>query len=400
VIVELDGVTRRYGGEPAVEDVSFGVAAGELVAVLGPSGCGKTTLVQAIAGHVRPTAGRIRLRGRDVTGDPPESRRIGLVFQESTLYPHMTAFENVAYGVAAREDDPESRAATVTEYLDLVGLDDQGDASPGSLSGGQRRRVELARALAPEPDLLVLDEPLSALDRSLRTRLRDAIARIHRETGVTTLFVTHDQRDAMAVADRLVVMADGRVAATGPPRELYEAPSTPFVASFLGRSTSVSGTLTGTNPLRVAIGDTAVRVDAAAGDREPGDAVTCHVRPRALGLRRDGDATRLPDDDSSTRATADDDSSTRATAGGADSARLPGEVTAVADAGRHYDVSVRVASGDELVTECTAAPPAVGESVAIELPEGGVTLFGPGFEPSTAAGSGPTPAGRPDDGTE
>lgn len=399
MIVELDGVTRRYGGEPAVEDVSFDVGAGELVAVLGPSGCGKTTLVQAIAGHVRPTTGRIRLRGRDVTDDPPESRRIGLVFQESTLYPHMTAFENVAYGVAAREDDPENRAATVTAYLDLVGLGDQRDASPSALSGGQRRRVELARALAPEPDLLVLDEPLSALDRSLRTRLRDAIARIHRKTGVTTLFVTHDQRDAMAVADRLVVMADGRVAATGPPRELYASPPTPFVASFLGRSTSVSGTLTGTDPLRVSIGDTDVRVDAAAGDREPGDAVTCHVRPRALELRRDGDATR-PTDGDATRPTDGDDGSTRAPEGSAAPTRsLPGEVTAVADAGRHYDVSVRVASGEELVAECTAAPPAVGESAAVELPDGGVTLFGPGVEPSTAAGPNPTPVERLDDGT-
>lgn len=367
MIVELDGVTHRYDGEAAVENVSFGVESGELVALLGPSGCGKTTLVQAIAGHVRPTAGRIRLRERDVTDDPPESRQIGLVFQEPTLYPHMTTFENVAYGVAAREDDPERRAAIVTEYLDLVALGDQRDAHPSALSGGQRRRVELARALAPEPDLLVLDEPLSALDRSLRTQLRDAIARIHRETGVATLFVTHDQRDAMAVADRLVVMTGGRVAAVGTPRQLYESPTTPFVASFLGRSTAVSGRLVATDPPRIAVGEREIGADAAAGEWEPGDAVTCHVRPRALTLQSGGDA---------------------------DPGRsLHGEVTAVTDAGRHYDVSVRVASGEELVVECTTAPPVVGESVAVELPDRGVTLFGPGFEPSTAAstGSGPAP---------
>ena len=365
MILELDDITHRYDGEAAVEDVSFGAESGELVALLGPSGCGKTTLVQAIAGHVRPTAGRIRLRGRDATDDPPESRRIGLVFQESTLYPHMTASENVAYGVAAREDDPERRAAIVAEYLDLVGLGGQQDASPTALSGGQRRRVELARALAPEPDLLVLDEPLSALDRSLRTRLREAIARIHRETGVATLFVTHDQRDAMAVADRLVVMVDGRVAAIGAPRQLYESPPTPFVASFLGRSTTVSGRLVATDPPLVAVGGREIRVDAAPGDREPGDRVTCHARPRALELRPDG---------------------------GGDPARsLPGEVTAVADAGRHYDVSVRVASGEELVVECTAAPPAVGASVGVAFPDTGVTLLGPAFEPSTP----PTPAANP-----
>jgi ABC-type Fe3+/spermidine/putrescine transport system ATPase subunit len=370
VIVELDGVTHRYDGEAAVEDVSFGVESGELVALLGPSGCGKTTLVHAIAGHIHPTAGRIRLRGRDVTDDPPESRRIGLVFQESTLYPHMTASENVAYGVAAHEDDPERRAATVTEYLDLVALSDQRDASPGGLSGGQRRRVELARALAPEPDLLVLDEPLSALDRALRTQLREVIARIHRETGVATLFVTHDQRDAMAVADRLVVMTGGRVAATGTPRALYESPPTPFVASFLGRSTAVSGRLVATDPPRVAVGEREIRVDAVAGDRQPGDRVTCHVRPRALNLGGDSDPDRS----------------------------LYGEVTAVADVGHHYDVSIRVAPDDELRVECTAAPPGVGESVAIEFPDTGVTLFDPGFEPSTAANPGPMI--RSEDGAE
>ena len=370
MIVELDGITHRYNDEAAVEDVSFGVESGELVALLGPSGCGKTTLVQAIAGHIRPTAGRIRLRGRDVTDDPPESRRIGLVFQESTLYPHMTAFENVAYGVAAREDDPERRAAIATEYLDLVALGDQRDASPGGLSGGQRRRVELARALAPEPDLLVLDEPLSALDRALRTQLRDVIAQIHRETGVATLFVTHDQRDAMAVADRLVVMTAGRVAATGTPRALYESPPTPFVASFLGRSTAVSGRLVATDPPRVAVGDRELRVDAAVGDRQSSDRVTCHARPRALKLGDGGDPNRS----------------------------LYGEVTAVADAGRHYDVSVCVAPDEELRVECTAAPPGVGESVAIEFPDTGVTLFDPAFDPSTAANTGAT--GRAADSTE
>ena len=352
MILELDGVTHRYDedGDPAVADVRFGVASGELVGVLGPSGCGKTTLVQAIAGHLRPESGRVLLRGADVTDDSPESRRIGVVFQEPTVYPHMSVFENVAYGVAARDDDPADRAAIVGEYVKLMGLADRSDAAPGSLSGGQRRRVELARALAPGPDLLVLDEPLSALDRSLRTRLRDEIARIHRETGVATLFVTHDQADAMAVADRLVVMAGGRVAAVGTPRDLYESPPTPFVASFLGRSTTVRGTLVGTSPPRVAVAGSEVTLPAATTDRAAGDAVICHVRPRDLVVR----------------------------AGGADPSRsLPGTVTAVADAGRRYDVRVAVADGQELVVERTDDPPSVGASVAVELPAGAVTVFGP-----------------------
>ena len=364
MILELDRVTHHYGGdEPAVADVSIGVESGELVGLLGPSGCGKTTLVRAIAGHLRPTSGRVRLRGVDVTDDPPESRRIGLVFQEPTLYPHMTVAENVAYGVAAREDDPGRRDAVVAEYLELMGLADRGDEAPGSLSGGQRRRVELARALAPQPDLLVLDEPLSALDRSLRTRLREAIRRIHRETGVATLFVTHDQADALAVADRLVVMAGGRVDAVGPPRALYEAPPTPFVASFLGRSTAVHGRLVGASPPRVAVGDAELELPEATTERSVGDDVTCHLRPRDLRLEEDADPTRS----------------------------LRGAVTAVRDAGRRYDVRVEVAPGEEVVVERTATPPSVGESVVIDIPEGSATLFGPAYETPLAPESKPEP---------
>lgn len=368
MILELDGITHRYDGEPAVTDVSVGVGSGELVALLGPSGCGKTTLVQAVAGHRRPTSGRVLLRGVDVTDDPPESRRIGLVFQEPTLYPHMTVAENVAYGVAARDDGPGQRDAVVAEYLELVGLGDRAEATPGSLSGGQRRRVELARALAPEPDLLVLDEPLSALDRSLRTRLREEIRRLQRETGVATLFVTHDQTDALAVADRLVVMADGRIDAVGTPRELYESPPTPFTASFLGRSTVVRGTLVGASPPRVAVGDAELTLPGTEPDRSPGADVTCHLRPRDLRLRseRDADPTRS----------------------------LRGAVTAVRDAGRRYDVRVEVAPGEVVVVERVETPPPVGESVAVEPPVGAATLFGPEDEPSTGSEgeAGPPPA--------
>ena len=368
MILELDRVSHRYDGDLAVDDVSFGVDSGEVVGVVGPSGCGKTTLVRAIAGHLHPTAGRVLLRGRDVTGDPPESRRIGLVFQESTLYPHMTVAENVAYGVAARDDGPAERDGVVTEYLELIGLADRRDAYPGSLSGGQRRRVELARALAPQPDLLVLDEPLSALDRALRTRLREEIGQLHRKTGVATLFVTHDQTDALALADRLVVMAGGRVAAVGTPRELYESPPTPFVASFLGRSTTVRGTLVGTSPPRVAVGAVELTFEEAQTEQATGEAVTCHARPRTLAVRSD-DGT-APDGDGA----ASDD--------GASSQSLRGEVRAVEDAGRRYDVRVAVAPEEELVVERTAPPPSVGESVAVDLPGGSVTLFGPDFEVS------------------
>ncbi len=379
MILELDAVSHRYDGEPAVEDVSFGVDSGELIGVLGPSGCGKTTLVRAVAGHRRPTSGRVLLRGEDVTNDPPESRRIGLVFQEPTLYPHMTVSENVAYGVAARDAGPENRDAVVTEYLGLMGLADRGDASPRDLSGGQRRRVELARALAPEPDLLVLDEPLSALDRSLRTRLRAEIGRIHRETGVATLFVTHDQTDAMAVADRLVVMAGGRVAAVGTPRDLYGSPPTPFVASFLGRSTTVGGTLLDTSPPRVSVGETELTLPETETGRSVGERVTCHLRPRDLTVRG-ADAARPSGAPLEGIERSDDTAATPVRS-------LRGEVAAVRDAGLQYDVRVAVAPDEDVTVARTAAPPSVGAPVAVDVPAGAVTLFGPEYAAS-AAGAG------------
>jgi ABC-type Fe3+/spermidine/putrescine transport system ATPase subunit len=379
VILELDAVSHRYDGESAVEAVSFGVGSGELVGVLGPSGCGKTTLVRAIAGHLHPTAGRVLLRGTDVTDDPPESRRVGLVFQEPTLYPHMTVSGNVAYGVAARDVGPDDHDAVVIEYLRLMGLADRGDASPRDLSGGQRRRVELARALAPEPDLLVLDEPLSALDRSLRTRLRAEIGRIHRETGVSTLFVTHNQPDAMAVADRLVVMADGRVAAVGTPRDLYESPPTPFVASFLGRSTTVGGTLLDTSPPRVSVGETELTLPETETGRSVGERVTCHLRPRDLTVRG-ADAARPSGAPSEGIERSDDTAATPVRS-------LRGEVAAVRDAGLQYDVRVAVAPDGDVTVARTAAPPSVGAPVAVDVPAGAVTLFGPEYAAS-AAGAG------------
>lgn len=348
MMLELDGLSHRYGDERAVEDVSFGLESGELVALLGPSGCGKTTIVQAIAGHLRPSAGRVLLRGEDVTDAPPESRRVGIVFQRSTLYPHMSVGENVAYGLSAEGIDPDRREARVREYLDLVDLRGQRDARPDGLSGGQKRRAELARALAPRPDVLLLDEPLSALDRTLRERLQGEIERIQRETGVTTLFVTHDQAEAMGLADRLVVMNDGGVAGTGGPRALYESPPTPFVASFLGRSNAVPATVVGRDPPAVDVGGETL---ALPGSEIPRDAtrLTCHVRPDALSVRP-GDA-EVPE------------------------RSVSGVVTRVADRGRRYDVTVRVAPDVELLVEHTGSPPGADDRVVVAVAEGGLTAF-------------------------
>ncbi|WP_440771513.1 ABC transporter ATP-binding protein [Natronorubrum sp. DTA28] len=353
MMLELESLTHRYGTESAVDDVSFGLEAGELVALLGPSGCGKTTIVQAVAGHVRPTAGRVTLRGADVTDAPPESRRVSVVFQQSTLYPHMTVGENVAYGLRARGIETSRRADVVSEYLELVDLRDQRDAYPSELSGGQRRRVELARAVAPEPDVLLLDEPLSALDRSLRERLRDEITRIQRETGVTTLFVTHDQAEAMALADRLVVMDDGSVAGVGEPRTLYESPPTPFVASFLGRSNELSATVTRQEPLTLTVGGQEIVLPDSRADVSIGSALSCHVRPDDLAL----DAGGGPGSDGP-------------------AVSLPGTVARVADMGRRYDVTVRLETDEEIVIERTETPPATGESVSVGLLEADLTIFG------------------------
>jgi len=346
MMLELDGLTHRYDDNPAVEDVSFGVEEGELVAVLGPSGCGKTTLVQAIAGHLTPTEGRVSLRGTDVTEDPPESRAVGVVFQEPTLFPHMTVRENVAHGLKADGLPGEQIDAQVSSYLDLVALSDHADAGTDGLSGGQRRRVELARALAPEPDLLVLDEPLSALDRQLRAQLQEEIVAIQAETGVSTLFVTHDQEEAMALADRLVVMEDGGVSAVGAPRELYERPPNQFVAAFLGRSSSFELTVSGRHTPAVEFGGQLLRV-RTSGPRPTPDRVTAHLRPRALtlGAATDGELT------------------------------LSGTVESITDRGRRYEVTVGVGNGMQATVEQTDSPPSVGETVQLRCDIGALSLF-------------------------
>ncbi len=350
MILELKQLTHRYGDELAVDDVSFELEEGELLALLGPSGCGKTTIVQAIAGHVQPTAGRVVLRNRDVTEASPEDRHVGIVFQQPTLYPHMTVSENVAYGLTARGVEPNQRDERVSEYLELVDLTEQWDAYPSELSGGQQRRVEVARALAPQPDVLLLDEPLSALDRQLRERLRKEIARIQTETGVTTLFVTHDQQEAMALADRLIVMNDGRVSGSGTPRALYGSPPTPFVASFLGRSNTFPATVVAQQPPTLRVGTHKLTVSNQELSVSAGTSVTCHIRP-------DGLSVIAPGSENGTALS------------------LAGEVVTVTDVGRRYDVTIRTERSDEFVVETVERPPEPGEEITLELPRDRITIF-------------------------
>jgi len=237
VALELSEVTRHYGPETAVTDLDLAVREGELLTLLGPSGCGKTTTLRMLAGLERPDDGVIRVGDRVVAGADtafvsPEDRDVGLVFQDFALFPHLSVAENIAFGLS----DSQETDARVEELLDLVGLEAQRDATPDELSGGQRQRVALARSLAPEPRVLLLDEPFSNLDVRLRERMRDEVRAILKEAGVTAVSVTHDQEEALSISDRVAVMHDGRIEQVGRPEEVFEHPESRFVASFLGQA--------------------------------------------------------------------------------------------------------------------------------------------------------------------
>jgi putative spermidine/putrescine transport system ATP-binding protein len=239
--VEIENLSKRYGENFVVKDLSIGIPQGEFLVLLGPSGCGKTTTLRMIAGFVEPSSGRITLGGRDVTTLPPWKRNTGLVFQSYALFPHLTVEENVAFGLEMRKMPAGETRAAVAEALRLVRLEGFGERLPRQLSGGQQQRVALARALAFRPDVLLLDEPLSNLDAKLREEVRVEIRELQQKLGLTTVMVTHDQDEALSMADRLVVMAHGEVRQIGTQRDLYERPAGRFVAGFVGRSNFLDG---------------------------------------------------------------------------------------------------------------------------------------------------------------
>lgn len=233
--LRLESLGKRFGATVAVDSIDLNVSEGEFVTLLGPSGCGKTTTLGLVAGFTTPTQGRIFLRGKSVAGLPPFRRDVGVVFQDYALFPHMSAQENVAFGLAMRHVAKAERERRVKEALDLVQLAGLGERRPLELSGGQRQRVALARAMVIRPTLLLLDEPLSNLDLKLREEMRVEIAGLQRRLGITTLFVTHDQGEALAMSDRIAVMNAGRIEQTGTPSDIYERPASRFVAEFIGR---------------------------------------------------------------------------------------------------------------------------------------------------------------------
>ncbi len=277
----MEGLSRHYGTVVALDNLDLTVQPGELIALLGPSGCGKTTTLRLLAGLEDADTGHINVAGRDITRLPASKRDMGMVFQAYSLFPHMTVQQNVAFGLRLRKISSAKRDQRALEMLELVDLPTQADRYPHQISGGQQQRVALARALAIEPQVLLLDEPLSALDAKVRAQLRDQIRRIQLEVGITTLFVTHDQEEALAIADRVGVMRAGRLEQLAPPTEVYSRPATSFVAEFVGLSNRLAGTVTGS---AVTVrGHDLPLVDPLT----PAGPVTAIVRPEAVTLASD-----------------------------------------------------------------------------------------------------------------
>jgi len=278
--LEVIQATKRFGSFTAVDAVSFTAQTGELICVLGPSGCGKTTILRIIAGLETQDSGQVVIQGQDVSGLPVSRRNVGIVFQNYALFPNLSAADNVAYGLKSRRTDAAQIRRRVTELLDLVGLEGMGAQFPAQLSGGQQQRVALARAMALSPDLLLLDEPLSALDAKVRITLRAEIRQLQQRLGVTTIMVTHDQEEALTMADRILVMDRGQLVQNGTPSEVYDRPATPFVAAFIGMMNFIPQAVktgqgvysTGGLPLRV-------DADGLCGHIEPGTPVTMAIRP-------------------------------------------------------------------------------------------------------------------------
>lgn len=281
--VELQDIGMTFGATRAVRDVSFAVEGGEFFSILGPSGCGKTTILRMIAGFLEPTEGRVLIGGRDMGGLGPNQRPTAMIFQTLALFPLMSVAENIVFGLEARGISRAERAKKADELLKLIALEGYGDRKPGELSGGQRQRVAIARALAVEPQVLLLDEPLSALDLKLRQHMRAELRALQRRTGVTFIYITHDQSEALAMSDRIAVMSAGVLQQVGAPRDLYDNPQTPFVARFVGETNAIAGKVT-----EVAEGFAVVEADIGrlrgrAGQRlSVGDAATLYVRPEAL----------------------------------------------------------------------------------------------------------------------
>lgn len=290
-IIELENISKHYSPTIiGVDNVSLTVEDGEFVTLLGPSGCGKSTLLRMIGGFEEPTAGVIRLGDQDVTLDPPYKREVNMVFQDYALFPHMTIGENVAYGLKTFKLDKNTVRTRVKDALTLVGLYDKVNQRPQQLSGGQRQRIALARAIVRRPKVLLLDEPLSALDAKLREQMQIELKHLHEKIGITFIMVTHDQTEALVMSDRVVVMEKGRIAQQGRPQDLYDHPATPYVANFIGTTTFLPGTVAGGADGVATIDVAGTRISAHPEiELAKGATVTVGLRPEKVKLLAEGE---------------------------------------------------------------------------------------------------------------
>jgi iron(III) transport system ATP-binding protein len=339
-MVEFKSVTKRYGGVTAVDDISFRIEPGTLVTLLGPSGCGKTTTLRLIAGLEMVSAGSITIAGRDVTAAPASERDVSMVFQSYALFPHMNVLENVAYGPTVSGDRDAKEKAV--QKLKLVGLEAFGTRMPSELSGGQQQRVAVARALVLEPQVLLFDEPLSNLDAKLRRRVREEIRELQQGLGLTVAYVTHDQQEALAVSDRIIVMSNARIAQIGAPRELYEAPRDRFVADFIGDANLVEGELGAHRGAQASLRIGSLEISLDHRGIAPGP-VKVAIRPESIILN--------------------------------ENSALKGAVKKAAYLGTHMEYTIETPIGPLFVVNRDVGRPlAVGTDVSIGLSDHGVAL--------------------------
>ena len=291
--LQLSHVKKRFGAFSAVEDFDLSAQRGEFVSFLGPSGCGKTTTLRMIAGFEYPDSGSIAVDGREITNLPPNRRNVGMVFQSYALFPNMSVANNVGFGMRVKKRPKEAIKKRVAELLELINMPEKADRYPYQLSGGQQQRVALARALAVEPQVLLLDEPLSALDAKIRVSLRNEIRSIQRQLGITTVYVTHDQEEALSLSDRVVVMSQGRIEQIGSPADIYNFPATPFVASFVGTLNLIAAQVVDASAGRVAVEGQEIRTAKPVSEARNGATVTLALRPEAIELGENGGTNRL-----------------------------------------------------------------------------------------------------------
>jgi putative spermidine/putrescine transport system ATP-binding protein len=288
VFLELESVHKEYGPTTVVHDFNLSVARGEFVSFLGPSGCGKTTTLRMVAGFETPTGGAIRIDGKDVTNLRPNQRNVGMVFQSYALFPNLTVADNIGFGLKVARRSKAEKDSRVAEMLAMIKLPHLGSRYPYQLSGGQQQRVALARAIAIKPQVLLLDEPLSALDAKIRVSLREEIRALQRDLGITTIYVTHDQEEALSMSDRIVVMNEGRVEQIGAPFEIYNYPRTRFVASFVGTLNILQGRIADPSTGRIVVDGQEIRAVRGVVDGAAGDVRAVALRPEAIVLNGEG----------------------------------------------------------------------------------------------------------------